>query len=67
MSTICNKKDECLQPEKGKGDPRKCSAEQIKECHGDTECHPCECPMHKTSEGPDEASSGTASEGGETQ
>ena len=38
---MCNTKDGCLQPEKGKGDPRDCSPEQIKECHGEVRKHPC--------------------------
>jgi hypothetical protein len=32
---------QCQYPEKLKGKPGECSAEQIKECHGDKE-HPCE-------------------------
>jgi len=39
---MCNKKTECLQPKKGKHDPKKCSPKQIKECHGDVKKHPCE-------------------------
>jgi ArsR family transcriptional regulator len=35
-------KDCCQQPEKLKGKPEDCTPEQIKECHGDTENHPCE-------------------------
>ena len=38
---MCNKKEGCLQPREGKGDPRKCSSEQIKKCHGDVKNHPC--------------------------
>lgn len=34
--------DCCQQPEKLKGKPGDCTPEQIKECHGDTEEHPCE-------------------------
>jgi len=34
--------DCCQQPEKLKGKPGDCTLEQIKECHGDTEGHPCE-------------------------
>ena len=30
--------------EKGK-DPKTCSPEQIKECHGDTATHPCEADV----------------------
>ena len=32
----------CAHPEKLKGKPEECSPEQIKECHGDVEKHPCE-------------------------
>ena len=31
----------CEHPEKLKGKPGECSAEQIRECHGDTKKHPC--------------------------
>lgn len=34
--------DCCQQPEKLKGKPEDCTPEQIRECHGDTEQHPCE-------------------------
>lgn len=32
----------CLHPERLKGKPEECSEEQIRECHGDVEKHPCE-------------------------
>jgi ArsR family transcriptional regulator, arsenate/arsenite/antimonite-responsive transcriptional repressor len=32
----------CQYPEKLKGKPEECTPVQIKECHGDTEEHPCE-------------------------
>ncbi len=32
----------CAHPEKLKDGPEKCSPEQIKECHGDKDIHPCE-------------------------
>jgi len=32
----------CQYPEKLKAKPEECSPEQIKECHGDSEEHPCE-------------------------
>jgi DNA-binding transcriptional ArsR family regulator len=35
-------KDCCEHPEKLKGKPEDCTPEQTKECHGDTEDHPCE-------------------------
>jgi hypothetical protein len=34
----------CRYPEKLKGKPGDCSPEQIRECHGDVETHPCEEP-----------------------
>jgi ArsR family transcriptional regulator len=39
MKMCCN--DCCQQPDKLKGTPQECTPEQIKECHGDTEEHPC--------------------------
>ncbi len=33
----------CEQPEKLKIKPEACTPEQIKECHGDDQDHPCEC------------------------
>jgi len=35
-------KDCCEHPEKLKGKPEECTPEQIRECHGDTQKHPCE-------------------------
>jgi hypothetical protein len=35
------KEVDCQHPEKLKGKPGECSPEQIKECHGQTEEHPC--------------------------
>ena len=37
----CNEKQKCQKPENLKGEPRDCSPEQIKECHGDAKEHPC--------------------------
>jgi ArsR family transcriptional regulator, arsenate/arsenite/antimonite-responsive transcriptional repressor len=37
--TMC--KNCCEHPEKLKGKPEECSEEQIKECHGDVNEHPC--------------------------
>ena len=39
----CNmrNKEVCEHPEKLKGNPGECSPEQIKECHGEGEKHPC--------------------------
>ena len=45
---MCDKgksESKCQQPEKLKGgDPRKCSPEQIRKCHGDVKKHPCVKP-----------------------
>jgi hypothetical protein len=35
------KEGECQYPEKLRGKPGECSPEQISECHGTTEKHPC--------------------------
>ena len=37
---MCDKK-KCKHPEKLEGEPKDCSPEQIKECHGDEKDHPC--------------------------
>ncbi|MFC1897758.1 hypothetical protein ACFLX8_04260 [Chloroflexota bacterium] len=34
-------KDVCKHPEKLRGKPGECSPEQIRECHGEIERHPC--------------------------
>ena len=34
----------CCNPDALKGKPEECTPEQIKECHGDAEEHPCEAP-----------------------
>jgi len=39
---VCKCECKCEHPEKLKGKPGECSPEQVKECHGDTEEHPCE-------------------------
>jgi len=31
----------CRKPENLKGKPTDCTPEQIRECHGDAESHPC--------------------------
>ncbi|MHC1575570.1 MAG: hypothetical protein ACXQTY_07220 [Candidatus Methanogasteraceae archaeon] len=33
--------EECLNDHRH--DPEKCTIEQIRECHGDTGTHPCNC------------------------
>jgi len=40
---MCDGKDSCAceKPEKLKTTPEECTPEQVKECHGDTEQHPC--------------------------
>ncbi len=37
----------CEHPEKLKGKPEDCSPEQIKECHSDSNNHPCVCKDEK--------------------
>ena len=38
----CNeKKQECQKPENLKSKPEDCTPEQVKECHGDVDAHPC--------------------------
>ncbi len=38
----CNeKKQECQKPESLKSKPEDCTPEQVKECHGDVDAHPC--------------------------
>jgi hypothetical protein len=41
-NVMCEEKKGCEHPEELKGDPKECSPEQIRKCHGDTEGHPCE-------------------------
>jgi hypothetical protein len=41
-NAVCEKKKGCKHPEELKGDPKECSPEQIRKCHGDAEGHPCE-------------------------
>jgi ArsR family transcriptional regulator len=38
----------CEHPQKLKQRPEDCTVEQIKECHGETEAHPCEAEMPTT-------------------
>jgi hypothetical protein len=33
--------EECQKPENLKGKPEDCSPEQIRQCHGEVENHPC--------------------------
>ena len=39
--TVCEKEEGCQKPEELKGDPKECSPEQVRKCHGDTKGHPC--------------------------
>jgi len=38
---MCKKEEKCSRPEERKGDPKECSPEQVKKCHGDAKEHPC--------------------------
>jgi len=38
---MCDKENKCEKPENLKTTPEECTAEQIKECHGDVKEHPC--------------------------
>jgi hypothetical protein len=38
---MCETKEGCQKPEELKGDPKECSPEQIRKCHGDVAEHPC--------------------------
>jgi hypothetical protein len=40
-SIMCNTENKCEKPENLKTKPEECTPEQIKECHGDVEEHPC--------------------------
>ena len=40
-SIVCNVENRCEKPEKLKTKPQECTPEQVKECHGDVEVHPC--------------------------
>ena len=42
MARRCCHQESCEHPDKLRGNPCECSKEQIKECHGDAEGHPCE-------------------------
>jgi hypothetical protein len=43
---MCESRQTAKKCEKGK-DPKTCTPEQIKECHGNTAKHPCEAPASK--------------------
>jgi len=38
---MSDEKGKCQKPKEGKGDPKTCSPEQVKKCHGEAEDHPC--------------------------
>jgi len=38
---MCNNRDHCCHPEKKVENPKECSPEQIRKCHGDVSEHPC--------------------------
>jgi hypothetical protein len=38
---MCKKKECCENPDKLESSPEECTPEQIRECHGDVEGHPC--------------------------
>jgi hypothetical protein len=38
---MSEKKKRCQKPEALKGKPEECTPEQIRECHGDAQEHPC--------------------------
>ncbi|MBC8876318.1 MAG: hypothetical protein H8E44_43375 [Planctomycetes bacterium] len=38
----CNEKEDgCQRPENLTGNPEDCASEQIRECHGNADVHPC--------------------------
>ena len=41
-STMCEEQTGCQKPEELKGDPKECSPEQVRKCHGDVQEHPCD-------------------------
>ena len=43
--------DICKHPEKLKGKPGECTPQQILECHGKTEGHPCPEESNQNNEG----------------
>jgi len=38
---MCNVENKCEKSENVNKKPEECTAEQIKECHGDVDEHPC--------------------------
>jgi len=45
----CRDKSGCEHPER-KRRAEGCTPEQIQECHGDVQAHPCECTPERTQE-----------------
>ncbi|MFO7751633.1 MAG: hypothetical protein R6V41_00790 [Desulfobacteraceae bacterium] len=54
---MCESNNCCLNPEMLKDAPDKCTYEQIRECHGDVNGHPCtdsnQQSENKQEQGPD--------------
>ena len=38
---MCSAENKCEKLENLKTNPEECTPEQVKECHGDVEVHPC--------------------------
>ena len=38
---MCTQDSDCRKPKNLEGRPEDCSPEQVRECHGDREAHPC--------------------------
>jgi hypothetical protein len=38
---MCERQARCLKPENLKGEPKDCSPQQVRKCHGDVKKHPC--------------------------
>lgn len=51
--TMCGKGQGCCceQPKKQRANPAECTPEQIRQCHGDVETHPCCEPGHPCQQG----------------
>ena len=47
---MCKEQCQCNNPERLVGIVGECSLKQIKECHGDTETHPCAEKNNKSNE-----------------
>ena len=38
---MCESQTKCLKPKNLKGEPKDCSPQQVRKCHGDVRKHPC--------------------------